>query len=788
LEDPVKILEKWLSAESYIIVGKDVARVDALDKILGRAMFTEDYFVDYVLGSALFVKQVLSPHPHARIKSIDYKRALEVPGVVRVITSRDIPGENQVGYAIPDQPLLAEGKVRYAGEVVALVAAVDYEKAFRGAEEVRVEYEPLPYVLDPLDAMKRTDVLVHEERGSNIAFTTRVRKGNIEEGFSRAHVVVENEYRLHHQEHAYLETEAALAIPESEGRITVIGTIQYPHLGQRIVARVLGLPAGRVKVVAPYIGGGFGGKDDEGPLVCAKAALVAYLTGKPAFLMYSREDSIKVHPKREAAIIRYKSGADASGKLTAIDVTIIHDTGAYANRAPFILWRATMHASGPYEVPHAKVDGYAVYTNKVYQGSFRGFGNLSIQFAVERQMDLLAEKLGMDPVEFRLKNVLREGSYTLTSQLLDHSVGVGEALKKTAELAEWWRKREEYRKFNEQSSRFKRGIGVAVGWHGISTSRAVPDWSNAYIKVELDGSVVVYTGIVEMGQGSPASSHAQIVSEVLGVPVELIRVVQGSTEAPDTGATHASRGTGIGGVGVLVAAGRIRERLAQLASRILGVDPSELEFRNGRVYWRRNPQVGLAWRELVREAYARGVELSATGYFYLPKGKFDDTVGQGFAYPAYSYIVLITEVEVDTWTGVIRVLRVYPGLAAGRIINPNQVEGQIEGAVLQAIGYTLMEQLHFDERGSIVNTNLTDYVLPTARDAPEISKPALVEDVFRYGAFGAKGVGEMAMIPGPASIANAAAFALGVNITSTPLTPWRVLELIGALRSGGGAQ
>jgi len=779
----VKILERWVSAESYIVVGKDASRVDALDKIFGRAMFTEDYFVDYMIGNALFVKQVLSTYPHARIKGVDYRRALEVPGVVRVITAHEIPGENQVGYAIPDQPLLAEGKVRYPGEVVALVAAIDFERAFKASEEVSIHYEPLPHILDPLEAMRRTDILIHEERGSNIAFTTRVRKGNIEEGFSKAHVVVENEYRLHHQEHVYLETEAALAIPESEGRITVIGTIQYPHLGQRIVARVLGVPASRVKVVAPYIGGGFGGKDDEGPLVCAKAALVAYLTGKPAFLIYSREDSIRVHPKREAAIIRYKSGADVDGKLTAIDVTIVHDTGAYANRAPFILWRATMHASGPYEVPHAKVDGYAVYTNKVYQGSFRGFGNLSIQFAVERQMDLLAEKLGLDPVEFRLRNILREGSYTITNQLLDHSVGVAEALRKVAENAELWRKREEYKKFNEGNQRFKRGIGVAVGWHGISTSRAVPDWSNAYVKVELDGSVIIYTGVVEMGQGSPVSSHVQIVSEVLGIPLEFIKVIQGLTEAPDTGATHASRGTGIGGIGVLVAVTKIRERLTQLASRILGVDSSELEFKNGRIYWEKKPEVGLSWRELVREAYARGVELSATGYFFLPKGKFDDTVGQGFAYPAYSYIVLISEVEVDTWTGNIRVLRVYPGLAAGKIINPKQVEGQIEGAIIQAIGYTLMEKLYFDDKGNIVNANFTDYVIPTAKDMPEIYKPILVEDKYKYGAFGAKGVGEMAMIPGPASIANAVAFALGVNITSTPLTPWKVLELIGVLRS-----
>ncbi|MGC8983330.1 MAG: xanthine dehydrogenase family protein molybdopterin-binding subunit [Desulfurococcaceae archaeon] len=782
MEDPYALLEKWLRAESFLVVGKGVSRVDALDKAFGRAMFTEDYFVDYVVGNALFVKQVLSPYPHARIKKIDASRALSLGGFVKVVTAADIPGENQVGYAIPDQPLLASGKVRYAGELVALVAAEDYDKALKAAEELVVEYEPLPYVLDPLEAMKRTDILVHEERGSNIAFTTRVRKGNVEEGFAKAYVVVENEYRLHHQEHAYLETEAALAIPESEGRITVIGALQYPHLGQRIVARVLGIPMSRVKIVAPYIGGGFGGKDDEGPLTCAKAALVAYLTGRPAFVLYSREDSIRVHPKREAAVIRYKSGASADGKLTAIEVTIIHDTGAYANRAPFILWRATMHASGPYEVPNAKVDGYAVYTNKVYQGSFRGFGNLSIQFAVERQMDQLAEKLGMDPVDFRLRNLLRPGSYTLTNQLLDHSVGVAEALKLTAEKADWWRKRREYEEYNAKSPRFKRGIGVAVAWHGISTSRAVPDWSNAYVKVELDGSVTVYTGIVEMGQGSPTSSHVQIVSEVLGVPPELVKVVFATTEAPDTGATHASRGTGIGGLGVLVAASKLRERLARLAAQLLGVDPGEVVFRDGRVYWSRDPSRGLSWKELVREAYARGVETSATGYYFIPKGRFDDTVGQGFAYPAYSYIVLITEVEVDTWTGRVRVLKVYPGLAAGRIINPQQVEGQIEGAFAQAIGYTLMERLYFDEHGRIVNTNLADYVVPTAMDMPEFEKPVYVEDVFRHGALGAKGVGEMAVIPGPASIANAVAHALRVNITSTPLTPWRVLKYLGVLK------
>lgn len=782
IDDPYSLLSKWISAESYIIVGKGFTRVDALDKALGKALFTEDYIIDYVIGNALFIKQVLSPYPHARILKINNVTATKTPGVFGVFTARDIPGENQVGYAVPDQPLLAEGKVRYPGEVVALIAARSFDEAIKAAEELQVEYEPLPYVLDPIESMNRTDVLIHEERGSNIAFTTRVRKGNVNDGFSKARIIVENEYRLHHQEHAYLETEAALAIPDTEGRITIIGALQYPHLGQRIVSRVIGIPMNRIKIVAPYIGGGFGGKDDEGPLTCAKAALVAYLTSKPAFIIYSREDSIRIHPKREAAIIKYKSGVDEVGKLTAIEVTIIHDTGAYANRAPFILWRATMHASGPYEVPNAKVDGYAIYTNKVYQGSFRGFGNLSIQFAVERQMDLLAEKLGLDPVEFRLKNILREGALTITSQVLDHSVGVYELVKRLTETSKWQDKRQEYREFNEKSTRYKRGIGIAIGWHGISTSRAVPDWSNAFVKVEVDGSVTVYTGIVEMGQGSPTSSHVQIVSEILGVPSELVKVVFATTEAPDSGATHASRGTGIGGLGVLIACARIRERLARLASHILGADPSEVEFRNGKVSTKRDPGKYITWKDIIREAYAKGVELSSTGYYYLPKGRFNDAFGQGFAYPAYSFIALVTEVEVDTWTGHVRVVRVHPGIAAGRIINPQQVEGQIEGAVVQAIGYTLMENIYFDEKGNILNTNFMDYVLPTAKDTPEIAKPVYVEDIFKHGSFGAKGVGEMAMIPGPASIVNAVAYAIGVNITTTPLLPWKILEYLKVLK------
>lgn len=771
MSDVYKLMEKWMSARSFLIVGKGIERADSFEKAIGRAKYVEDFYE----RGMLFVKQVLSPLAHGKLLSISDEKARNVKGFVRMFTHKDVPGVNEIGYSLPDQPLLAENKVRYAGEVVALVAADSPEAAIEAANNVEVKIEELPALLDPMEALNRKDILVHEESGTNIAFRTKVRKGDVEKGFSESDVIVENLYRTQHQDHTYLETEAALAIPGLESAITVISGNQYPHLTQKIVSKVLGIPSSKIKVVAPFIGGGFGGKDDEGPLVSAKAALVAHLLGRPALVLYSREESFKVHPKREAAVIRYKTGATSDGKLRAIEVEIIHDTGAYANRGPYILWRATMHASGPYYVPNAKVDGYCVYTNKVYQGSFRGFGNPSVQFAAERQMDELANRLKMDPVELRLKNLLEPGMTTITGQELDSSVGIKEVVSKLAEKAEWSRKREEYSKDN---GRLRRGIGIGVAWHGISTSRGVPDWSSGYVKIEKDGSVSAFVGIVEIGQGSPTSSHRQIVAEILGVPLDLVQMYFGTSDAPDTGATHASRGTGVGAIGLYIASIKLRERLNEFAAKLLDSEPDKVIIEDGVVYIKDQPSKRLSWSELISKAYSSGIDLTSTGYFFLPKGKFDDEKGQGFAYISYSYVAMISEVLVDTYTGKVKVLKVWPGLAAGRIINPIQVEGQIEGGAVQGLGYALMEKVEFDASGKIINADFTDYVVPTVRDAPEIEKPVYVEDIFKYGPFGAKGVGEMALIPAPASIANAVAHAIRKKVTSLPLTPENVLSLI----------
>jgi CO/xanthine dehydrogenase Mo-binding subunit len=752
------LLERWIKSKEYVVVGRSVTRIDALEKVLGRAKYVEDYS----LPGMLYAKLVKSPVPHGILKGIRPGKAEGLKGFYGLVTASDVPGINEVGYYIQDQPALAEGKVRFHGEPVALALAESPEVAEEAALLAEVDVEELPAVFDPLEALKG-EVLVHEGRKGNVAIKTKVRKGDVKRGFEESYIIVEDTYRMGYQDHAYLEPEGALAVPSVDG-MTVILSVQYPHLAQMKVARVLGINQSKVRIVQPVIGGAFGGKDDMGPIVAAQAAIAAYKAQKPVLLTYSREDSFTSHCKRDPAVIRYKTGATKDGKLKAIEVEIIFDAGAYANRGPFTLWRATVHASGPYEVPNAKVDGRLVYTNKVYQGSFRGFGNPQVQFAAERQMDELAYELGMDPVEIRLKNVLKVGSLTITNQKLEFSVGIEEALRRVAEASGW---RDKWSRYPIMKDGKARGMGVGIIWHGISTSRGVPDWGNAYINVGKDGSATVYTGITEIGQGTH-TGLAQIAAEGLGVPLSYVNLIGGTTDAPDTGATHGSRGLNLGGNGILVAATKIRTRVERAVARYFNVDQSEVRIRDGLVYVKGERR--LSWKEAVKIAYETGEDMAASGHFFMPKGKFNEEAGQGFAYLGFSYMAVITEVEVDLKTGVTKVLKAWPAIAAGKIINPELVRGQIHGGLIQGLGYAIMEEVKL-ENGRILNPNFTDYLIPTMTDVPEIAEPIFVEDIFPYGPFGAKGVAEMALIPTPASIGNAIRNATGVKPRELPYTP-----------------
>jgi CO/xanthine dehydrogenase Mo-binding subunit len=766
-DEAQRMLDRWFHAKKFVVVGKSIRRVDSLEKVLGRSRYIEDQFSK----DMFFARLVKSPVSSATLLGVDFSKCTAVPGFVAGITAKDIGGQNQVGYYLLDQPAFADGTVRFDGEPVGLAVGQTPEAAEEACGQAEVLYKAKAAVFDPEEAIG-SKVLVHEERGSNVAITTRVHKGDPDKGFRDSDAVVENTYRTGYQDHAYLETEGAVAIPTTDG-MTVVSCSQYPHLAQKTVAKVLGWQQRQVRIVQSAIGGAFGGKDDMGPIVAAQSAIAASKLQRSVMLTYSREDSLTSHCKREKATIRYRTGASHDGTLRAIDVDITFDAGAYANRGPFTLWRATMHASGPYVVPHAKVEGRLVYTNKVYQGSFRGFGNPPIQFAAESNLNELAGKLSMDPLELRLRNLLRVGSATITEQVLSESVGIAPALEKLAEASGWRQKRESYGNVVNGKAL---GIGVACAWHGISTSRGVPDWSSGYVVVRKDGSVDAYTGIVEIGQGT-ATGITQIVAEALGINVDMVTMHMGTSDAPDTGATHASRGTGVGAVGLLVAATRIRERLEKVASKMLDCPVDLVTLEEGVAFDGRFRERKIAWADIINECYSTGVETSSTGYFFIPKGKFDEEKGSGFAYPSFSYMAVISEVEVDMATGMAVVKKIWPGIAAGKIINPDLAQAQVHGAVAQGLGYALMEEV-ITKDGKVLNQNMTDYLVPTVRDMPEVAQLVISEDLFKYGPFGAKGVGEMALIPMAASIAGAVNHAIGKMPKEVPMTPERVLGLI----------
>jgi CO/xanthine dehydrogenase Mo-binding subunit len=733
--------------------------------VLGRTKYTTDYFFDRMLH----VRVLRSDRPHALIKNIETAEAENAPGVLAVLTAKDIPGINDWGFTFPDQPLLVWEKVRFVGDGIALVAAETPEQAEDALRLIRIDYEDLPAVFDPREALKPSAPHIHEK--GNVAFECRVRKGNVTEGFQHCDVVVENEYTTQRQEHAYLEPEAAIGIPEPDGSVTVIAGMQSPFLVQMNVSKVLGASLDKVRVIQAATGGGFGGKDDIPPELCCRVALVATKTNRTAMLVHSREESIRCHNKRYPYLIKYKSGTSKDGKLQAVEAQLISDTGAYASHGPYVLWRSAVHATGPYVVPNVKVDAMSVYTNNVYSGSFRGFGNPQVQFAAESQIDELAYRLGVDPVEFRLKNVLRDGSYTCTNQLLDHSVGVEECLQETAKMARWKEKKTEYRKLMGIK---KRGIGVALMYHGNSTSRGAPDYSAAYVMVNKDGSVRYRTGITEIGQGTH-TGHIQIVAEILGVPMDYIHLESVDTSAvPDSGPTHASRGTARGGAAAMVAAFKARQGLNAVASELLRCSPEDVEIRDAVAYSRKNPEKKIPFRELARECYERGANISHTGYFRAPKNTFDHEKGQGAAYANYSFASHVVEVEVDTETGEVKVLRVTPAYDVGFAINPLLIESQIHGGIAQGLGLALMEQV-IVENGVVRNPNLMDYLIPTSMDMPEVEKASLIEKAYKLGPFGAKGVGEPPLIPMPSGIANAIYDAVGVRIRDLPITPERVL-------------
>jgi CO/xanthine dehydrogenase Mo-binding subunit len=776
---------KHVKTAEFRYLGKKITRWDAFSKVTGKPMFAADLI--NLVKNPVYVYSVRSKYAHALIKHIDVSDAEKQPGVIKVFTAKDVPGLNDIGYVIPDQPLLANRKVRYIGDTVALVVAESLEKAREAAELVTVDYEPLPVYLDPLDIVdfetlqEKDHVLIHDERGTDIITRYRIRVGDVEKAFKEAAVVVENVYKTPAQEHAYLEPEAAIAIPEPDGSVTIYVKTQCPFDVRRAVSNVLGLPYSYVRVIAPALGGGFGGAEDVGNEVAAKAALVALKLKRPAVVLHTREESFIAHTKRHSMIAYYRHAAKRDGTLLAVEARIVLGGGAYASLAPFVAWRAVVHSTGPYKVSNAKVDVVSVYTNRVPSGAFRGFGNPQVHFAVERQMDLLAEELGMDPVELRLRNILRNGDRTVHGQLLDHGVGLEDALKRALELSNYYEKKKLY---ESATGRRRRGIGIALMYHGNSIGAEGADYSSVSIIINRDGSITFRSGTTDMGQGS-IQGLINIAAEVLGVPPSYFKVEWADTASvPDSGPTVASRVTAMTGNAVLVAAYKLRQRLNSLAASMLGCkSPDDVVIEAPKVYCRDNPDKYILWRELVEQAFWKGVPLQEYGYYRAPPAEWHDETGTGQPYFTYTFGAVVSEVEVDLDTGVVRVLEATTVYDVGRVINWYGAELHAIGGYIQGMGYALMEDVYYAPDGRVYNPNFSAYHIPTALDIPEKINVDFVEAGYIRGPFGAKGLGEPVIVGVAPSIANAVAHALRDKkakyaVNKIPLTPDYVYGII----------
>ncbi len=757
------------------VVGQGAIRLDAEAKLRGLAR----YAADLSFPGTLQVKVVRAQRAHGRIASLDLSRAAAHPEVTCALTAVDIPGENVVPVIYRDMPLLASEVVRYFGEPIAILAATSREAAEQAARLVRVEYEDLPAVFDPLEAIQpgAPQVAVPEAaKQGNVFDHMVIRKGDVEAGFAEADVVVEGEYRVGYQEHAYLEPQGVVAVPELGG-ITIYGTMQCPYYVQNAVATVLGLPLSKVRVVQTATGGGFGGKEDVPSQVAALAAVVAWKCGRPARLVYDREEDIIATSKRHPGLIRYRTGAKRDGTLTAVEIEFFYNAGAYQTLSSAVLWRGLVHAAGPYRVPNVKVDAYSVATNTVPCGAFRGFGSPQVIFAHESQMDELARRLGFDPLEIRLRNALRVGDETATGQVLTESVGLLEAIERARELARWEELKEEVEEFNRRERFRRRGLGVSTVMYGVGMGAKAPllEKAGAYLKLEADGSLTVAVGNTEMGQGA-ITVLGQIAAEAMGMNLSDVQLAPVDTSrVPDSGPTVASRTTTMSGRAVLDAARKLRARVQEAARRMLGVD--EVEIKGSRLFPRSRPEEGVPLSELAHWMWVHNWDLGATGWAEGAPVDWDPETGLGNAYFVYAYACHLAEVEVDLLTGETHVTRFWAVHDSGKIVNPELARGQVAGGIAQGIGYALMEELKSDE-GHIVAPSFTAYHIPTVLDVPDEYVIDFVEAPYSGGPYGAKGLGEVPLMAAHAAVANAVSHAAGNRLREYPAIPERVLELV----------
>jgi CO/xanthine dehydrogenase Mo-binding subunit/aerobic-type carbon monoxide dehydrogenase small subunit (CoxS/CutS family) len=747
-------------------VGRRLQRLDGREKVLGQDQFG----ADSIPAEALRLKIIRSPHPRAAFRFGDLEAFLKRhPGLVRIFTAADVPGRNAFGVIPPfaDQPVFAERETRFRGEAVAAIAGTAEAIEALDARDFPVTFHELPHVGTMDAATAEGAPLLHASRPGNILVRGRVVKGNADAALASAAVVVEQDFETGFVEHAYIEPEAGFARRVGD-RIEVAACTQAPYMDRDDTAAILGIPPESVRIIPTSVGGGFGSKLDLSiqPFV----AVAAWLLNRPVGLVYSRPESIATTTKRHPGRMRVRVAATPGGKIAAVDFAGDFNTGAYASWGPTVANRVPVHASGPYVVPHYRALTRAIHTHLVPAGAFRGFGVPQAAVAVEQAYDMLAEKLGLDPLEFRIANALTAADATVTGQVIGAGVGFRPCLEA---LREPWRSAwTAAAAFNAAATGpLRRGVGLAGMWYGCgNTSLSNP--STIRIGLKPDGRFALHQGAVDIGQGSN-TVITQIAADALGIPIDVIDRVGADTDlTPDCGKTSASRQTFVTGKAAERAGQALRARLLRLAnagpSAVLRPGPGRIDVMEGATVR------GIALGELER---------GAGGYVLMAEETFDppttplDADGQGSPYAVYGFGAHMATVEVDIELGTVKVLGIVAAHDVGRAVNPTLVEGQIEGGVAQGLGMALMEEFT-PGRGE----NLHDYLIPTIGDVPEV-RCILIEDPSPVGPMGAKGIGEQALIPTAPAILNAIHHATGARITRIPATPDR---LCAAIRARGG--
>jgi xanthine dehydrogenase molybdenum-binding subunit len=760
---------EFSSASPLEVIGKSYVRPDATDKVTGRTKFTDDLQFESMLQARVRRAGI----PHGIVKSINVEKARQVPGVVAVLTADDIPGERNHGLVIYDWPVLVGvgERVRTVGDALAIVAAENRNIASQAIDLIEVDFDIQPVISNPVQALQTDEVRIHPS--GNLLKHIKVRKGDVARGFAEADLVMEHVFHTGIYEHAFIEPECSITRLTPDGRVEVYVGSQIPYADRNQIARVLNVPEERVRVIGMMIGGGFGGKEDIAGQI--HAALLTQVTGRPVKLLFDRQESFLVHPKRHATQIRVKVGAKKDGRLTAVETELFGDTGAYASLGEKVMTRATTHSSGPYEMPHAKADCYAMYTNNPPAGAFRGFGVTQSCFAVESMMDIVAENLGIDPIEIRRLNALNIGSTTNTGQVLTESVGLLECIQQVQTQLNTHTNGDPFEsRVVPGASHLRRAWGFAVAYKNTGLGGGAPDKAAAEVELCADGVFEVRTSSAEIGQGLVTVLQLIVAQEFTTSPGK-VRVLLSDTDlTPDGGPTTASRQTYVSGNAARMAAQVLRQAITTTMAERYDCPPQEVRFEEGLV--RLNGH-SVPMKIVHDEMNAEGRSPRALYEYWAPT---TNPLGEaGDMHFAYSFAAQAAEVEVNTRTGLVRVLNVIVANDVGKALNPLGLQGQVEGGVVMGLGNALTEHFVVEE-GRVITDRLARYRMPSIVQTPEIHS-IVVEHPTEDGPYGGKGVGELSSIPTTPAITNAIYNAVGVRVDKLPVDQEQIIRQINTL-------